>query len=291
MRNTLLAPVAAISLALGACGEKAPPPDAQKQPESYHALDFAVNQGGRNVPNIDMSGLIGKKFTAVKSYSFDEGEIHHEGNVYSTNPDGVSTASTRLYGTVQIHMAKLVKKYPSIDIPVLDPGEVETGDFTTAKLRFAKYASVLALVNTGEIKAYYQGKGAATPAITFKPERLEGLKQAVSFVAGSGSEFADTGAVATEACQAAVTVESDSENIEDNLAVQELICGSMGFAYQYAYTKAAYEQYVSGVDQIDTSTEMAVGEILKFLILPPAAYQELQNGKAPLSLEGIRAAN
>ena len=270
---------------IAGCGEQARPDypgQAQVQADIRYLQQPDV-QG-----TADLSKLTPARFRQVAKFSMMVANKQHDGALYSELPPSPAlTRTAQFYGGVQRHLFDVATRYPTIGLPLGEDSNAKTVGRVVASLRFTTDPSAVVATARGTISTYTQtyAKGLAAAA-TFKPTPTNKLHETISVIAASSTYLADTESLATEACQAALDVTTPDKS--NQLAAQEVVCNTFGYAYGYAINRYSYSQYREATDTNTHAMGTTDGHFFRYMVLPPAAYAQIQHNESPTALAGIR---
>lgn len=272
---------------LTGCGEQA----GQQYPELGQVrADVQYLQEPGVQSNANLSGLDPARFNQVAKFSIALAHGDHTGAIYSELPPSATvTRTTDFYRTVQQDLLDVAARYPTINMPLFTEvaGHVATTGKVKATLHMDQHPSAVVLTAEGAFTTDAEDSDPGLPAgVTFKPPPANKLHETISFIAGSPSYFGDTIALATEACQGVLDVTTPSR--ADQITAQEVVCNTFGYAFGYADSRYTYQQYATASDGNMHAMGTADGHFLRYMVLPPAAYAEIQDGQSPTNLAGIR---
>jgi hypothetical protein len=272
---------------LAGCGEQA----GQQYPELTQVradIQYLQEPGVEN--KVNLSGLDPARFNQVARFSITLTHGDHTGALYSESPVAKTISRTaEFYRTVQEDMLDVAARYPSINMPLFNQaaGRVTTTGEVKATLHMDQHPSAVVLTAGGAFTTTAESSDPGLPAgVTFKPSPVSKLRETISFIGGTTSYFGDTIGLATEACQAVLDVTTPSP--ADELTAQEVVCNTFGYAFGYADNRYSYQQYAAASDGNMHAMGTTNGFFRRYMVLPPAAYAEIQHGQSPTDLAGIR---
>jgi hypothetical protein len=272
---------------LAGCGEQT----GQQYPELGQVrADIQYLQEPDVQNNANLSELNPARFNQVARFSIALAHGNHVGAIYSESPPSATvTRTAEFYRNVQQDLFDVAARYPTINMPLFTQadGRVTTVGKIKAALRMDQHPSAVMLTEGGAFTTYAESSSPGLPAgVTFKPSPASKLHETISFIGGAPSYFGDTIGLATEACQEALDV--TTPNPADQITAQEVVCNTFGYAFGYADNRYSYQQYAMASDRNMHAMGTADGHFLRYMVLPPAAYDEIQAGQSPTDLAGIR---
>jgi hypothetical protein len=272
---------------LAGCGEQ--PGQQYPGPGQVRAdIRYLQEPGVQN--NVNLSGLNPARFKQVAKFSIALAHGDHTGAIYSEQPPSATvTRTAEFYRGVQQDLFDVAARYPTINLPLFTQagGRVAAAGKVKASLHMDQHPSAVVLTEGGAFTTTAENSTPGLPAgATFKPLPVNKLHETISFIGGTPSYFGDTIGLATEACQAALDVTTPSRG--DQITAQEVVCNTFGYAFGYADNRYSYQQYAAASDGNMHAMGTADGHFLRYMVLPPAAYAEIQRGQSPTSLAGIR---
>ena len=267
------------------CGEQNRP-DYPEQAQVQADIQYLQQPNAQTTA--DLSKLMPDHFKQVAKFSMAVAGGQHDGALYSELPPSPTlTRTAQFYGSVQRHLFDVATRYPTIGLPLSEDSNDKKVGKIVASLHFTKNPSAVVATAEGTLSTYAQTYAKGLPAaVTFKPASHSKLHETISIIAASGTYLSDTESIATEACQAALDVTTPDK--ADQLAAQEVVCNTFGYAYGYAINRYSYPQYTDATDTNRHAMGTADGHFFRYMVLPPTAYTQIQHNESPTALAGIR---
>jgi hypothetical protein len=229
----------------------------------------------------------------VSSYTVKAAGTEHPVDLFTLDyPASEAKKAVKLYMTTQASAMNFAKHYKTINLP-LSP-QSPAGEKLYADLTITDDPTVLVAVPEHTFSTYIevQHNQDGTSAASFTPEIDPKLKDTIS-ITESSAKFVN--GVATEGCQSVIRAElSDSNELEEKdpgftrLAMQEVVCNSIGLLYSSAHLNYTYGQYVSYMKQ-QTNFQFKDGKYVAYFVFPEAAYEQAKKGEPLTKAEGVQA--
>jgi hypothetical protein len=305
MNKKVLAVAAAATMGLGGCGEK--PSGADSKP---HTADAAETRLGRTSMDYIVkrdAAVLGSDsrfqnfqsntFTLADTYNLAQSGVPKKVHVYADVQDSTVVAEEATsYPIALSYFAKVAEQQPTARLPLYRFG-------VDGVHRMARVLSIELAQTPGDAQLVVSQQGTvrrpkatarngAAPeyyGVTFSPYTLDGLERSVSFVRPTKEKrtLGTALALSVEACQAAVRVETGSEDTD--LAAQEVYCNAAGLALTYASGGRNYAEYKRAADFNKVKVASESGQhFVPSMTLDQSVYRAMQNAQPVDITQGIR---
>jgi hypothetical protein len=271
MRRGIIAAGLASAIALPGCGSQEAPSSVQSDVKTAVAANTYAGS------KYNLSGITTSKLQDLAKFTFKVAGVKHEVSSYYENEKSrPAKESAILYTNIQSSLLKLIQRFSSINLSMHSTsGQTE---LVTSQMYSINRPVVLIETSNGKFSTPNHKKyNDIEPAFTVQDPAGLSESMPVSFIENTNTKPYNTN-IGTEACNAAIAV--DTKGTALGSTPQEVVCNSMGVAYELAQLGYSYSTYSNEVARSLTWYVPGVGS-MPDIKLPQASYVQIMRAEVP----------